>query len=121
MTNQKSIFISGGAAGIGREVALRFHNAGWTVGAYDSRYVLQTRPAGNDPVVDDPAMGQYTPGFVGAMNHYLAAELGVRTSARYVPIAWTDVGAVTDIPLRFQTIGERFLGRSLGTVNKVDW
>jgi carboxypeptidase C (cathepsin A) len=64
---------------------------GRTVGAYDSRYVLQTRPAGNDPVVDDPAMGQYTPGFVGAMNHYLAAELGVRTSARYVPIAWTDV------------------------------
>ncbi|WP_313007549.1 SDR family oxidoreductase [Corynebacterium variabile] len=31
----KSIFISGGAAGIGREVALKFHNAGWTVGAYD--------------------------------------------------------------------------------------
>ena len=28
---------------------------------------------------------------------------------------------VTDIPLRFQTIGERFLGRSLGTVEKVDW
>ena len=28
---------------------------------------------------------------------------------------------VTDIPLRFQTIGERFLGRSLGRVDKVDW
>jgi glutamate racemase len=28
---------------------------------------------------------------------------------------------VTDIPLRFQTIGERFLGRSLGVVEKVDW
>ena len=28
---------------------------------------------------------------------------------------------VTDIPLRFQTIGERFLGRSLGTVERVDW
>jgi glutamate racemase len=28
---------------------------------------------------------------------------------------------VTDIPLRFQTIGERFLGRSLGQINKVDW
>jgi len=28
---------------------------------------------------------------------------------------------VTDIPLRFQTIGERFLGRSLGKVEKVDW
>ncbi len=29
--------------------------------------------------------------------------------------------AVSDVPLRFQTIGERFLGRSLGTVEKVDW
>lgn len=28
---------------------------------------------------------------------------------------------VSDIPLRFQTIGERFLGRSLGTVERVDW
>jgi len=28
---------------------------------------------------------------------------------------------VTDIPLRFQTIGERFLGRSLGQIDKVDW
>ena len=28
---------------------------------------------------------------------------------------------VTDVPLRFQTIGERFLGRSLGDVVRVDW
>ena len=28
---------------------------------------------------------------------------------------------VTDIPLRFQTIGERFLGRSLGQIERVDW
>ena len=28
---------------------------------------------------------------------------------------------VTDVPLRFQTIGERFLGRSLGEVTRVDW
>ena len=28
---------------------------------------------------------------------------------------------VTDVPLRFQTIGERFLGRSLGEVDRVDW
>ena len=28
---------------------------------------------------------------------------------------------VSDVPLRFQTIGERFLGRSLGAVEKVDW
>lgn len=64
---------------------------GRSVGAYDSRYVLPTLPSGNDPVVDDPAMGQYVPGFVGAMNHYLATELGVRATQRYVPIAWTDV------------------------------
>ncbi|WP_227659014.1 MULTISPECIES: SDR family oxidoreductase [unclassified Corynebacterium] len=31
----KSIFISGGAAGIGRQVALRFHREGWIVGVYD--------------------------------------------------------------------------------------
>ncbi|RAV34137.1 SDR family oxidoreductase [Corynebacterium heidelbergense] len=31
----KSIFVSGGAAGLGREVAIKFHKAGWTVGAYD--------------------------------------------------------------------------------------
>ncbi|MEJ4113609.1 SDR family oxidoreductase [Corynebacterium kroppenstedtii] len=34
-THSKSIFISGGAAGIGRQVVLRFLSAGWTVGAYD--------------------------------------------------------------------------------------
>ena len=28
---------------------------------------------------------------------------------------------VTDLPLRFQTIGERFLGRTLGTVEVVNW
>lgn len=28
---------------------------------------------------------------------------------------------VTDVPLRFQTIGERFLGRSLGAVERVEW
>lgn len=64
---------------------------GKTVGAYDGRYVLPSKAAGNDPVVDDPAMGQYTPGFVGAMNDYVATELGLHASERYVPIAWTDV------------------------------
>jgi glutamate racemase len=28
---------------------------------------------------------------------------------------------VTDVPLRFQTIGERFLGRTLGPVELVRW
>jgi glutamate racemase len=45
-------------------------------------------------------------------------ELGIasrglrRTDYRFV---------VTDVPLRFQTIGERFLGRSLGTVERLEW
>jgi glutamate racemase len=28
---------------------------------------------------------------------------------------------VTDVPLRFQTVGERFLGRTLGDVEKVEF
>ena len=35
ISRRKSIFISGGASGIGKEVALRFHQEGWIVGAYD--------------------------------------------------------------------------------------
>ncbi|MFU2487465.1 glutamate racemase [Thauera sp. WH-1] len=42
----------------------------------------------------------------------LARRAGAAADYRFV---------VSDVPLRFQTIGERFLGRSLGTVEKVDW
>ena len=42
----------------------------------------------------------------------LARQPGTRPVYRF---------CVTDIPLRFQTIGERFLGRSLGNIEKVDW
>lgn len=42
----------------------------------------------------------------------LAQRGGAPASYHYV---------VSDVPLRFQTIGERFLGRSLGQVEKVDW
>ena len=45
-------------------------------------------------------------------------ELGIANSGERLP---TYRYTVTDIPLRFQTIGERFLGRSLGLVEKVDW
>ena len=46
------------------------------------------------------------------------AAMGIANDGESLP---TYRYTVTDIPLRFQTIGERFLGRSLGTVNKVDW
>jgi glutamate racemase len=44
--------------------------------------------------------------------------LGIASTAR-APAAYRFV--VTDVPLRFQTMGERFLGRSLGAVEKVEW
>lgn len=45
-------------------------------------------------------------------------EMGLANSGDSLP---TYRYTVTDIPLRFQTIGERFLGRSLGQIQKVDW
>ena len=45
-------------------------------------------------------------------------ELGLATTEPSAPLYRF---VVTDIPLRFQTIGERFLGRSLGTVERVEW
>lgn len=71
--------------------SLLLRDRGLTIGSYDSRYVLPTRPSGNDPVLDDPAMGLYTPGYVVAFNEYLQHELNVRQKERYVPIAFTDV------------------------------
>ena len=47
-------------------------------------------------MIDDPSMGQYTPGFVGAFNHYLSSELGLQYTERYVSIAWTDVNFLWD-------------------------
>ena len=45
-------------------------------------------------------------------------ELGLATTEPSAPLYRF---VVTDIPLRFQTIGERFLGRSLGQVERVEW
>lgn len=58
-----------------------------TVGMYDSRYTLPTRNAGSDPVADDPAMGQYVPGFMGAFHGYLLS-LGVHLEQPYGAIVW---------------------------------
>lgn len=61
------------------------------LGMYDSRYTLPTRNAGADPVADDPAMGQYVPGFIGAFHDYLPS-LGVRLEQPYGAIVWRGVG-----------------------------
>ena len=59
---------------------------GLHVGLYDGRYSLPQLAAGDDLVGDDPAMGQYTPAFVAAINDYFYRELGV------------------DLPLRYETV-----------------
>jgi carboxypeptidase C (cathepsin A) len=82
--------------GLGAFAGELLKDRGLQVGAYDSRYVLPLKAAGADPVADDPAMGQYTPAFVGAMNTYLTTELKVRMDAPYVPIAFAQVNAKWD-------------------------
>ena len=47
------------------------------VGAYDSRYTMEKTLEWKDPVADDPAMGQYTPIYVGAMNDAMHTFLGM--------------------------------------------
>lgn len=66
-------------------------NQGLQLGMYDSRYTLQLTPNGNDPVADDPAMGQYVPGFVAAFNLYNRDELGVSIDETYQAIAFRTV------------------------------
>lgn len=69
---------------------------GKQVGVYDSRYVLPLASSGNDPVADDPAMGQYVPGFVAALNSYLRDELGVPVEDTYRAIDFRKVNGRWD-------------------------
>ncbi|MES2059152.1 MAG: peptidase S10, partial [Pseudomonadota bacterium] len=66
------------------------------LGAYDARFTLPTTGAGNDPVADDPAMGQYVPGFVAAWDGYARDTLGVRIDAPYQAIAFRAVNGRWD-------------------------
>ncbi|MAK64579.1 MAG: septum formation initiator [Maricaulis sp.] len=66
-------------------------DAGLEAGVYDSRYTLPLASSGRDPVADDPAMGQYVPGFVSAFNRMLGEELGVDTGRAYTAIRWRDL------------------------------
>ncbi len=69
---------------------------GQRVGLYDARFVLPSQGAGSDPVADDPAMGQYVPGFAAAWNDYAATTLKVDLDTAYQPIAFRDVNARWD-------------------------
>jgi carboxypeptidase C (cathepsin A) len=64
---------------------------GKQVGLYDSRYALPLQSAGDDMVGDDPAMSQYTPGFVGTIGGYLRDELGAERTEEYRAIEFSRV------------------------------
>ncbi len=69
---------------------------GEQVGAYDARYTLPLSPSGKDPVTDDPAMGQYVPGFVASYNIYSREDLGVSMDENYEAISFRAVNARWD-------------------------
>jgi carboxypeptidase C (cathepsin A) len=61
---------------------------GRAVGIYDSRYTMKNvQESGvQDPVGDDPAMGQYSPAFVGAMQGPMKRELNITFDREYKAI-----------------------------------
>lgn len=61
---------------------------GLEAGAYDSRYTLPLAGGLGDPVADDPAMGRYVPGFVGAFHDMLHRDLKVTMPIPYSSITW---------------------------------
>lgn len=68
-------------------------NESLQIGAYDGRYTLPLEGGGGDPVADDPAMGQYTPGFIAAFNTYAQNELKIEPSRRYQAIVFADINS----------------------------
>ncbi|MDE1150657.1 MAG: peptidase S10 [Azospirillaceae bacterium] len=69
---------------------------GQELGAYDARYTLPLAASGRDPVADDPAMGQYVPGFVGAFDTYIRHDLGVTPPTNYEAISFRQVNGRWD-------------------------
>lgn len=67
---------------------------GLEIGGYDSRYTLPLRPSGGDPVADDAAMAQYTPGFVAAFNEWTRNGLKVQIDEPYRPIVFQPINAL---------------------------
>jgi len=69
---------------------------GEQVGMYDARFVLPLASSGNDPVADDPAMAQYVPAFVAALNMHLRDEIGVDIDEPYLAIEFHKVNGPWD-------------------------
>lgn len=71
-------------------------DSGMQVGKYDARFVLPASSSGGDPVADDPAMGQYVPAFVAALNMHLRDELGADLDRDYLAIEFHQVNGQWD-------------------------
>jgi len=63
------------------------------IGMYDARFTLPLQASGNDPVADDPAMGQYVPGYLGAWSEYARKDLGLSTTAPYRAIEFRAINS----------------------------
>lgn len=64
---------------------------GQQAGIYDARFVLPLASSGNDPVADDPAMGQYVPLYVATARAHFRDALGVDTERAYHAIEFRRV------------------------------
>lgn len=63
------------------------------LGLYDARFRYASGPSGNDPIADDPAMGQYVPGFIAGANMYLRDELKVTIDEPYHAIEFIGINS----------------------------
>ncbi|MFT4077545.1 MAG: hypothetical protein QM647_18610 [Asticcacaulis sp.] len=66
---------------------------GLQIGLYDGRFTLPLAATGSDPVADDPAMGQYVPGFLAAAADYRRDDLGLETDREYHAIEFRSINA----------------------------
>jgi len=81
---------------IGEYAHLLLANEGQRIGLYDSRYTLPLAGAGQDPVGDDPAMGQYVPAYVAAWAEYARSGLRIDLPLQYEAIAFSNVNGRWD-------------------------
>ena len=112
MTGRRSIFVSGGAAGIGRAVAERFHRAGWFVGVYDidvdgalgARVILgpDRVAAGALDVVDPAAWQRALAEFVSAAGRLdvLFNNAGILATGAFETIPLATYARLIDINLK---------------------
>lgn len=79
------------------EFAERIGKGVYDVGAYDTRYTMPHLGLGmppKDPVIDDPAMGAYTPSMTGAMESILKGKLGITFDRAYRAIEFSGINGL---------------------------